>query len=309
MNLDGKVCIVTGANSGLGKETARGLAAFGATVVLACRDAGRGEAAGDEIRAATANSRVYPMTLDLASFRSIDEFTDDFLARFGRLDVLVNNAAAVWRKRTLTAGGLEATFAVNHLGPFALTLGLLDMLGRSAPSRVVMVSSKLHMGAPLDLNDPLYEKRPYAGFGAYNSSKLANVIFARALARRLGNGGVSVNAVHPGEAGTGIARDYGKVMTALMRLIYGSPKKPSNRTTLYAATAPEAGSVSGAFFRNRRVAPHSPLADDQLVQDQLWSISESLIRLGRAVEARQLPEGARSPVRAAPRPVGSPATI
>jgi NAD(P)-dependent dehydrogenase (short-subunit alcohol dehydrogenase family) len=293
MQLDGKICIVTGASSGLGKETARDLAALGATVVLACRNEARGNAARHEISAATANERVYAMTLDLSILRSIDAFRAEFLRRFSRLDVLVNNAAVLWRKRTLTASGLEATFVVNHLGHFALTLGLLDLISRSAPSRIVMVSSKYHAGALLDLTDPLYEKRRYSGFGAYNASKLANVIFTRALARQLGESGVCVNAVHPGEAGTAIARDYGKAVMTLMRLLYGSPKHPSKSTTLFAATSSEAGAVSGSFFRNRRVVPHSPLADDQTVQDQLWSVSESLIRLMRAAEAERPSLGTR----------------
>lgn len=274
-----KICVVTGANSGIGKETARGLAQMGFTVVLACRDAARANAARDELAAATGNPDLCTMRLDLASIGSIDAFIAELRQRFGRLDLLVNNAGAIWRRRTLTVGGIEATFAVNHLGPFALTLGLLDLLEASAPSRVVMVSSKLHVGARLDLDDLSYEKRRYSGFGAYNASKLANVIFARALARRLGKSDVRVNAVHPGEAATGIARDYGKVMTTLMRLVYRAPKVASS-TTLFAATAPEAD-VSGHFFRDSRVSPHSPLADDVELQERLWSISEELIRSAR----------------------------
>jgi NAD(P)-dependent dehydrogenase (short-subunit alcohol dehydrogenase family) len=275
-----KIAVVTGANSGIGKETARGLAQMGFTVVLACRDAARASAARDELIAATGNPNVDAMNLDLASIGSVDAFVAEFRQRFARLDLLVNNAGAVWRKRTLTAGGVEASFAVNHLGPFALTLGLLDLLERSAPSRVVMVSSKLHIGAQLDLEDLLYEKRRYSGFGAYNASKLANMIFARALARRLATSDVRVNAVHPGEAATAIARDYGRIMMWLMRLIYRAPKVASS-TTLFAATAAEAD-VSGRFFRDSHIAPHSPLADDEVLQERLWSVSEALIRSARA---------------------------
>ncbi len=274
-----KICVVTGANTGIGKETARGLAERGFTVVLACRDAARGNAARDEIAAATGDPDVHVMRLDLASIGSVDAFVAELRQRFGRLDLLVNNAGAIWRRRTLTVSGLEATFAVNHLGPFALTLGLLDLLEQSASPRVVMVSSKLHVGAQLELDDLLYEKRRYSGFGAYNASKLANVIFTRALARRLGASSVRVNAVHPGEAATAIARDYGRLMTALMRLLYRSPKAASS-TVLFAATAPEAD-VSGRYFSDSRVAPHSPLADDVALQERLWSVSEELLRAAR----------------------------
>lgn len=274
-----KIAVVTGASSGIGKETARGLAQLGFTVVLACRDDARAGAARDELVAATGNPSICAMRLELSSIASIDAFVAELRQRFGRLDLLVNNAGALWRKRTLTAGGVEATFAVNHLGPFALTLGLVDLLQRSAPSRIVMVSSKLHVGARLDLDDLGYERRRYSGFGAYNASKLANVIFARALARRLGASELRVNAVHPGEAATAIARDYGRIMTALMRVVYRAPKVASS-TTLFAATAAEAD-VSGQFFRDRRVAPYSPLADDVQLQERLWSVSEAMIGAAR----------------------------
>src|SRR5262249_6631092 len=161
------------------------------------RDEDRGRATRDELSSETNNADVYAMSLDLARIRSIDAFVAEFRHRFGRLHLLVNNAGAVFRRRTLGESGAEATFSVNHLGPFALTLGLLDLLEKSAPSRIVMVSSKLHFGASLDLDDIRCETRKYGGFDAYNSSKLANVIFARALARRLGQSQVQVNALHP----------------------------------------------------------------------------------------------------------------
>jgi NAD(P)-dependent dehydrogenase (short-subunit alcohol dehydrogenase family) len=267
-----KISIVTGATSGFGKETARGLAQKGFTVVLACRDVARADATRKELIAATGNPNVIAMRLDLASIRSIDAFIAEFRRCFVRLDLLVNNAGAMFRKRTLTESGTEATFAVNHLGPFALTLGLLDLLEKSASPRIVMVSSKLHLGARLELDDLLYEKRSYAGLAAYNASKLANVIFTRALARKTQ---VRVNAVHPGEAATGIARDCGTFMKMMMRLAYRSPKAAP---ILFVATEAEG---SGQFFKDSRVSPHSPLADDERLQERLWSISEQLIGWAR----------------------------
>ena len=287
-----KICVVTGASSGIGKEIARGLALMGSTVVLPCRDAARAEAAREELATTTRNPNVWPMALDLARIASIDAFVDELRRRFGRLDLLVNNAAAIWRKRKLTESGVEATFAVNHLGPFALTLGLLELLEASAPSRIVMVSSKLHVGGRLDLDDLRYDKRRYSGFAAYNASKLANVIFTRTLARRLGRGEVRVNAVHPGEAATASARDYGRLMRLLMRLLYRSPKLAA-ATPLYVATSPDAeADVTGRFFRDSRLAPHSPLADDVALQDRLWSVSEELTRAARAA-ARDASDGDR----------------
>jgi NAD(P)-dependent dehydrogenase (short-subunit alcohol dehydrogenase family) len=279
-----KICVVTGANSGIGKETARGLAQRGYTVVLACRDSARADAARDELSAATGNPSISTMRLDLASITSIDGFVIELRQRFGRLDLLVNNAGVLWRRRTLIENGLEATFAVNHLGHFALTLGLLELLEQNAPSRVVMVSSKLHAGAELDLDDLAYEKRSYGGFNAYNASKLANVIFAKALARRLGKSGVCVSAVHPGDAATQIARDYGRAMMTMMKLLYRSPKVAGS-STLHAATAPEAN-VSGAFYRDCRVVESAPITEDVAMQDRLWALSEELIRVARSVPER-----------------------
>ncbi len=152
-------------------------------------------------------------------------------------------------------------------------IGILDDRRQSAER------TPIHVGARLDLDDLGYERRRYSGFGAYNASKLANVIFARTLARRLGRSEVRVNAVHPGEAATAIARDYGRIMTALMRVVYRAPKVASS-TTLFAATAAEAD-VSGHFFRDGRVAPYSPLADDVQLQERLWSVREAMIRAAR----------------------------
>jgi NAD(P)-dependent dehydrogenase (short-subunit alcohol dehydrogenase family) len=276
----GKVCVVTGASDGIGKETARGLAALGAHVILACRDPIKAEAARSDIFSTTGSSALTILPLDLSSFESINRFVGLLREKFDRLHVLVNNAAALWKARRLTGAGVEATFHTNHLGPFALSLALLDLLKASGPSRVVMVSSKLHVGAPLDLDDLGYERRPYKGFGAYNASKLANVIFAKTLARRLEGSNVSVNSLHPGEAGTAIARDYGRLMVMTMRLIYGSAKRAA-KTPVFVATSDEAGKANGAFFKDCRIAPHSPLADDTAVQDRLWTASEAMIRGAR----------------------------
>jgi NAD(P)-dependent dehydrogenase (short-subunit alcohol dehydrogenase family) len=275
-----KVCIVTGASSGIGKETARGLAALDATVVLACRDATRAEAAREEIVASTGSGTVSVLPLDLADIASIDRFVAAFRERFDRLDVLVDNAAGLWRRRTVTRSGLESTFAVNHLGHFALTLGLLDRLVQSAPARIVMVSSKLHVGAPFDVDDLLFERRRYGGFAAYNASKLANVIFTRAMARRLEGTGVTINALHPGEAATGIARDYGRLMTMTMRVIYPKPTKAA-RTPIFVATAPEIEGVSGRFFSAGTEAPYAPIADDVEIQERLWTESQRLLATAR----------------------------
>src|SRR5215216_5664956 len=176
MNLAGKVSVVTGANSGIGKETAKGLATRGATVVMVCRTRERGQEALDDIRKASRNENVELMLCDLSSQQSIREFASEYKKSHTRLDVLVNNAGAMFRKRSETADGFEATFAVNHLGYFLLTNLLLDVIKQSAPARIINVSSTVHKYGAIDFDD-LQNEKNYRGFSAYSDSKLANVLF------------------------------------------------------------------------------------------------------------------------------------
>src|SRR5882762_5696820 len=182
--LTGKKCLVTGANAGIGMETARGLAEMGAAVVMVCRDRERGEAAQREIKQSTGNNAVELMVCDLASQASIRQFAEDFKQRHDRLDVLVNNAGVLLRERSLNEDGIESTFAVNHLGYFLVTNLLLDVLKKSAPSRIVNVSSTAHKYGKIDIGGWV-AGRNYSAFGAYSNSKLANVLFTYELARRL----------------------------------------------------------------------------------------------------------------------------
>ena len=213
-NLEGKVAIVTGSNTGIGKETARGLAQEGATVVMAVRDPKKGEAARAELVASEPGleARRRVMVLDLGDFASIRGFAAAFKRDFRRLDILVNNAGLSPAKRSTTKDGLETTFGVNHVGTFLLTHELLDVLKASAPSRVVVLSSKLHYRGKMAWDDLQFERRRFSTLGAYNQSKLANVLFTRALARRLATSGVVVNAVHPGVVQTELARDMPQVL-------------------------------------------------------------------------------------------------
>ena len=197
-DLTGKVVVVTGANSGIGKETAAALAGMGATVAMAARSPESGPAAVEEVRRRTGGD-VHDLRLDLADLDSVDAFADEVLERFDRLDVLVNNAGLVVGRRRVTVDGFEETVGVNHLGHFHLTRRLLDRLVASAPARVVVVSSMAHKGATngmilVDLQSEL----SYEQMDAYAKSKLANVLFARELAHRLAGTGVTVNSLHPG---------------------------------------------------------------------------------------------------------------
>ena len=274
--MEGKICIVTGSNTGIGKETARGLAQRGATVVLACREVKKAEAARADIAASTGRSDVAVLPLDLGSKASIRAFAKAFGERYPRLDVLVNNAGLWPTTRTTTADGFETTFGTNHLGTFLLTQELLPLLKAAAPSRVVVLSSKLHYSGKMVWDDLQFERRSYGGATAYNQSKLANVLFTVALARKLEGTGVTVNAVHPGVVATELARDYPKLVQKLVHLFMLTPEKGA-ACSIFVATAPELAKVTGQYFEKSRTRPPAKAAIDVAGQDRLWHLSEQLV--------------------------------
>ena len=274
--MQGKVCIVTGSNTGIGKETARGLAKRGATVVLACRDVAKAGAVRDDIAATTGRKDVEVEALDLASTASIRAFAARIKDKHKRLDVLVNNAGVWMTSRAVTAEGFESTFGVNHLGTFLLTQELLPLLKSSAPSRVVVLSSALHYRGKMVWDDLQYERRKFAGTAAYNQSKLANVLFTIALARRLEGTGVTVNAVHPGVVATELARAYPKLLVKLFHLFLLSPEQGA-ACSLHVATAPELSKVTGEYFEKSKIKLAATAARDEAAQEQLWKLSETLL--------------------------------
>jgi NAD(P)-dependent dehydrogenase (short-subunit alcohol dehydrogenase family) len=274
--MNGKVCIVTGSNTGIGKETAKGLAQRGAKVVLACRNVAKAEAARDEIASATGRRDIEVMTLDLASKSGIRRFVDQFTSSHDRLDVLVNNAGVFKTARHTTSDGLELTLGVNHVGTFLLTQGLLPLLEKSAPSRVVVVASKLHTSGKMNWEDLQCERRKYGGQAVYNDSKLANVLYAKALARRLEGKRVTVNALHPGVVATELIRDLPWLVVKAAQLFMLSPEKGA-ACSLHVASAPELEAVSGEYFDGSRVVPASDTARDTAAQERLWEITETLV--------------------------------
>jgi len=274
--MNGKVCIVTGSNTGIGKETARGLAQRGAKVVLACRDVAKAEAARDDIARTTGRSDVEVMGLDLGDKANIRAFAKKFRATHDRLDVLVNNAGLWPTSRGTTKDGLETTFGVNHVGTSLLTTELLPLLKASAPSRVVVLSSKLHYSGKMDWDDLQFERRKYGATTAYNQSKLANVLFTRALARRLEGTGVTVNAVHPGVVATELARDYPKILVKVFHLFLLSPEQGA-ACSLHVATSPALVGVTGEYFEKSRAKPAAKAALDVEAQERLWKLTETLV--------------------------------
>jgi NAD(P)-dependent dehydrogenase (short-subunit alcohol dehydrogenase family) len=278
-----KTILITGGNTGIGKEAAAGLASLGAQVVITSRNEERGRSARQEIAARSGNNSVDVMALDLASFRSIRSFTADVLDRFDRLDVLVDNAGLILRRRTETEDGFEATFGINHLGHFLLTDLLLDRLRASAPSRVVVVASSAHKGARQGLDfDDLQSIRKYRWMEAYSKSKLANIYFARELARRLDGTGVTVNALHPGFVRSDFGRggDLGGLYGWGIKYLAGPfaiSSERGARTTIYLASSPEVGGVTGGYFYKCKPAVPSRVAQDDAATRRLWDVSEQLV--------------------------------
>ena len=274
--MDGRVCVVTGATTGIGLATALGLARLGARVGIVGRNRERAEAARAAVAREAGAERVEVFLADLSSQAEVRRLAGELRARYGRLDVLVNNAAAYTRRRTLTVDGIETQLAVNHLAPFLLTRLLLDPLRAGGPSRVVTVSSEAHRGARLDWGD-LQGERMYNGVRAYARSKLANLLFTRELARRTAGTGVTANAAHPGVVGTELLFG-GWAPLRLLKPFLRTPEKGAD-TSVWLAASPEVEGVSGGYFRDRREIRPSEAALDDSAAARLWKASEELTGL------------------------------
>ncbi len=279
-NMNGKVCLVTGANSGIGKEAALGLARLGATVVIVARNRKKCEATVSEIRQATGNQNVNLILADLSSMKSVSGLASTFLGEYPKLHVLINNAGTYLPKRITTADGYEAVFATNHLGHFLLTSLLLDLLKTSAPSRIINVTSEAHRGAKIDFEDLMQEKK-YSAFKAYHQSKLANVLFTYQLAKVLEGTGVTVNCLHPGVVRTGFGKDMGGLFSISVKLagpLMMSPAKAA-QALVYMASAPELENVSGKHFAKGKEKESSRESHDMHAAERLWQVSEDLTRV------------------------------
>jgi len=276
VDLAGRVCIVTGASSGIGREVARNLGRLGATVVLACRNEMRGVITRDAIALDTGNPHVTVMPVDLSSQASVRAFARRLLDVHPRLHVLVNNAAVCLAERRLSAEGIEVTWATNVLGYHLLSRLLLDRLVASAPSRIVNLASTYAGG--LNPDDPEFRRRRYHGVAAYRQSKQADRMLTWALAARLAGTGVTANAVHPGGVATGIYRDFrgcvGALTRAWVRVAKGSPREGADTPTWLAAN-PEVAGQSGKFWASRRERPCA-FRDPEAVEG-LWELCERMV--------------------------------
>ncbi len=277
----GKICIVTGANTGIGFETAAALIGQGATVVLACRDEAKANAALKEIAARGGSGAGHVMPLNLASLKSVRTFAAAFRERFQRLDVLVNNAGVMPGKRYTTEDGFEMIFGTNHLGHYLLTRELLDLLKRSAPARIVVVASTMHHRGRINFDD-LQAEQKFGPMGIYSNSKLANVMFAFTLARRLEGSGVTVNCLHPGVVRTQIIRkqinDYPAILRPLAIPFLALTLSPAQgaRTSIHLASSPEVEGVTGKYFARCKLTRSSARSMDVSAQEKLWDISARL---------------------------------
>jgi NAD(P)-dependent dehydrogenase (short-subunit alcohol dehydrogenase family) len=283
--MSGKICVVTGANSGIGKETALGLAQMGARVIMVCRNAEKAKAALEEIRRESGSSQVDLLIADMSSQASVRALAEQIQQKYPRLDVLVNNAGGAAPARTLSADGIEMTLATNHLGAALLTLLLLDLLKASAPSRIVNVSStEAQSPSRLDMNDLQFERRKYGPVAAYRQSKLLMNAFTFELARRLAGTGVTANCLHPGAVATNIWNPdllpplIGRLILAVVKPFLLNSKQGA-AVSLYLATSPEVAQVSGEYFVKSKPAKSNPLSRDPKLMAEIWLCTTKMTSL------------------------------
>jgi len=278
-DLKNKVCLVTGATGGIGLLTAQALASMGGTVVVVSRSAQKCADTVSQLKLTTANANIDYITGDLSVMSQVKQVADQFMQRYDRLDVLVNNAGAVFSSRQLSADGYEMTMALNHLNYFYLTQLLQSHLLKSAPARVVNVSSDAHRTGSINFDDLMSEKK-YSSFGVYSMSKLANVLFTNELARRLEDTGVTANSLHPGFVASGFGKNNGGIWNMVMPIIQLfaiSPEKGAE-TSIYLASSPEVAGVTGKYFSKKQAVKATDAAYDQATQKRLWEVSDALVK-------------------------------
>ncbi|XP_070505099.1 retinol dehydrogenase 12-like [Chironomus tepperi] len=281
--IDNKVVIITGANAGIGKANAIDLAKRGGKIYIACRDKTRGENALNDIRKQSGSDKVYFLPLDLASLKSIREFSNKFHQLENKLDILINNAGLLCHNRSLTEDGFEMHMGVNHLGHFLLTNLLLDLLKAAAPSRIVVVSSRANEMHRFDKDDIMTEKN-YSAFKAYAMSKIANILFSKELAERLKGTKVTVNSCHPGVVQTEIVKGWSFSLMDIISYIFmkfGKTPMEGAQTQIRLAVDPELETVTGKYFSDCNVSKTSPDADDSEIAKWLWMKSSELVKLNK----------------------------
>jgi NAD(P)-dependent dehydrogenase (short-subunit alcohol dehydrogenase family) len=276
--MEGKVCVITGATSGIGLEAAKGIAALGAHVLVIGRNPEKAESAAAEVRAAGAGP-VDVMLADFSSLAAVRALAGDVARRYPKIDVLLSNAGVYAVRRRVTGDGFEEMFAVNHLAAFAFVNTLRERMIASAPSRIVVVASSAHYGASLDFDD-LQSERSFRSMRVYSKSKLANVMFTYALARRLEGSRVTANCLHPGFVATNLGSGNRIPVKPFMTLFRLTGRAINVRdgadTPIYLSSSPDVEGVSGKYFDDRREKMSSPPSYDEDAQERLWEISSRL---------------------------------
>jgi NAD(P)-dependent dehydrogenase (short-subunit alcohol dehydrogenase family) len=281
MNHQTRICLITGATSGIGKAAANILAGQGYEMILTGRNPGKVSDTVKVIREHTGNDLVHGLVADFADLRQVRQLAARVQEKFSRLDILINNAGAYFNQRQRTRYGVEKTFLVNHLASFLLTNLLLGSLYQSPSARIINIASNAHEHAQLDLNDLNFD-RFYFGFWAYGRSKLANILFTYELARRLKDGPITANALHPGRVGTDIFKtDFsilGRPFKWFMERISLTPEQGADNT-VYLAISPEVEGISRKYFVKREAVRSSPLSYDEGLARRLWEVSEKIAEL------------------------------
>lgn len=276
-----KKVLITGGTDGIGKVTALELAKLGAHVIIIGRNPQKTEQTVRELREQSNNERVDFLIADLSEQEQVRRVAAEYRHRYDQLHVLINNAGALFAKRELTGDGLEKTFALNHLAYFLLTHLLLDLLTKSAPARIINVSSAAHFGGKINFDD-LNAEKSYSGWGAYSNSKLMNVLFTYELARRLQGSGVTVNCLHPGFVATQFGKNNGGLIglgLSLVQRVGAISPQQGAETTLYLATSPEVEGITGKYFDQKKAVESSKISQDEETARRLWEISLELTGL------------------------------
>lgn len=273
----GKVCLITGGTNGIGKATAHAIALMDTKIVIVGRDAQKTADVAEELRLATGRQHIDTLVGDLSLMSDIRRIAETFKSRYERLDILINNVGAVFTRREMTPEGFEKTFALNHLGHFLLTHLLQDILIDTAPARVVSVASDAHRMGGIDF-DNLQGEKKFEAFRIYQQSKLMNLLFTFALARRLEVHGVTSNALHPGFVGSGFGLNNGGFLQWAMKLARPFTKTPEEgaATAVYLASAQEIILSTGGYYINCEPKAPSQIALDEATQERLWEISAQL---------------------------------
>jgi len=270
--------MITGANSGIGKATAIGLAKMNATLVMLCRNKERGEEAQKEIIELTGNNNIDLFICDLSSLKEIRNFVPEFKNKYQNLHVLINNAGVMLSKKNISADGFEMNFAVNHLAPFLLTNLLLDVLKKSAPSRIINVGSAAHRMGKIDFEDLQRENKKGRPMGLYGSSKLAMTLVSYELSRKLEGSNVSVNVVHPGLINTNLGRDRSSTSKGFASKFFKSPEIGAE-TSIFLASSPEVEGITGKYFTKKKTKPSSKESYNEEYAKRLWDISLEMTNL------------------------------